>query len=270
MAVGKVLSAGRVLATSAVGAFVVAILVAPTIIAAGASVAVAGFRYTPPTVTIGAGEAVTWTLGNDAEQHTVTPDDAGSFAGSGILEAGQSFSATFGVAGHYAYHCDLHPFMTGTVIVASATPTPTPTPTATPTPKPTATPTPTPTATPTPKPTPAPTPKSTATPTPTPKATATPTRTAPATPTASLAATPSPSPSLSTSVSPSATTAPSPGSPSPSGAATISPADGSPSPSTQAQGGAGSDDGGVPLPIVVLGAVLIAGGGAAYLITRRR
>ncbi len=257
---GRVRLAGRVMATSALGALVVALLVAPAIVAAGASVAVADFRYTPPTVTIGVGEAVTWTMGNDPEQHTVTPDDAGSFAGSGILEAGQSFSATFAVAGQYGYHCELHPFMTGTVIVTTATPVPTPVPTPKPTPKPTPAPTAKPTATlqSTPKPTA----------TPTPKPTVTPAGTVSAMPTTSPAVTTSPL--SSTSASPSATAAPSLGSPFPSAGATIAPAGERPSPSVQASGGAGSGEGGVPLPIVVLGGLVIVGGGAAYLVTRRR
>src|SRR5579883_2136980 len=52
--------------------------------------------------------------GSDAS-HTVT--SSGGFASSGLIGQRQSFSATFANAGTFAYHCTVHPYMMGTVIV---------------------------------------------------------------------------------------------------------------------------------------------------------
>lgn len=82
--------------------------------AAGNSVTIVDFAFSPSTMTITAGETVTWT--NTGKQpHTVT-SDAGLFD-SGPLQSGQSFSHTFPSAGSFAYHCAIHPFMTATIIV---------------------------------------------------------------------------------------------------------------------------------------------------------
>ena len=64
--------------------------------------------------------ASTW-VNNDATRHTVTSgtdDTADGTFDSGDVEAGDTFSFTFTEAGDFAYFCDIHPPMTGTVIVA--------------------------------------------------------------------------------------------------------------------------------------------------------
>ena len=81
------------------------------------TVAVQDFAFSPAIVTIAAGTAVVWEVRKDTEQHTVTPLESGSFAGSGQLFAGDDYTARFTDPGRYAYVCSLHPFMTGTVIV---------------------------------------------------------------------------------------------------------------------------------------------------------
>jgi plastocyanin len=48
-------------------------------------------------------------------QHTVTADD-GSFD-SGPIAQGETFSQVFNAAGSVGYHCEIHPQMTGTIIV---------------------------------------------------------------------------------------------------------------------------------------------------------
>lgn len=67
---------------------------------------------------MGVGESVTWR--NDGPSaHTATATD-GSFD-TGLLERGQSGSATFPTAGSFGYLCTPHPFMKGTVqVVAQA------------------------------------------------------------------------------------------------------------------------------------------------------
>ena len=98
-----------------------------------ARVAVQDFAFAPATVTVAAGTSVVWEVRNDPEQHTVTPVEVGSFAGSGQLFAGDDYAVRFPDPGRYDYVCSLHPFMTGTVIVeAVATATPAAAPTAAP------------------------------------------------------------------------------------------------------------------------------------------
>jgi plastocyanin len=101
--------------------------------AAEAAVLVQGFAFQPPDVRIAAGGSVTWTLGSDPEQHTVTPREAGAFEGSGQLFTGDTFTVTFEEPGTVEYFCSLHPTMVGTVEVSvPAAPVPTATPTASP------------------------------------------------------------------------------------------------------------------------------------------
>lgn len=78
------------------------------------AVSVVNFSYSPTSITVKKGTKVTWT-NNDSTQHTVTADN-GSFD-SGTLDPGKSFSQTFNTAGTFAYHCNFHSNMHGTVIV---------------------------------------------------------------------------------------------------------------------------------------------------------
>ena len=80
----------------------------------GTQVIIASFQFTPATLTVAAGTTVTWT-NNDSLTHTVTAND-GSFDSSN-LKPGQQFSYTFNTPGTYSYHCALHPFMSGVVVV---------------------------------------------------------------------------------------------------------------------------------------------------------
>ena len=80
----------------------------------GAAVEIADFAFSPEELTVDAGTAVTWTNA-DGPPHTATADD-GSFD-SGRLEPGDSYSETFDEPGTYAYHCEIHPRMTGTIVV---------------------------------------------------------------------------------------------------------------------------------------------------------
>jgi plastocyanin len=73
--------------------------------------------FSPRTLTVVAGTTVTWT-NYDEDPHTVTADD-GSFTSQSVAN-GQSFSHTFDTPGTFAYHCEFHPDMTGTVVVVPA------------------------------------------------------------------------------------------------------------------------------------------------------
>lgn len=70
--------------------------------------------FSPATITVNKGDTVTW-VNNDPMTHRVAADD-GSFD-LGDQANGASVSHTFTQAGTYAYHCTIHPFMKGTVIV---------------------------------------------------------------------------------------------------------------------------------------------------------
>ncbi|HEV2109612.1 MAG TPA: cupredoxin domain-containing protein [Thermomicrobiales bacterium] len=78
------------------------------------AVTIRDFAFNPPTLEIPAGTTVTW-INEDQAPHTATGDQ-GEFD-SGRLDPGQSYSQTFDQPGTYAYHCDFHPEMTGTIIV---------------------------------------------------------------------------------------------------------------------------------------------------------
>jgi plastocyanin len=79
-----------------------------------AAVSIVDFAFQPASLEVAAGTTVTWT-NNGQARHTATADD-GTFD-SGRLRPGESFSFTFNTPGTFAYHCDVHPDMTGTIVV---------------------------------------------------------------------------------------------------------------------------------------------------------
>jgi plastocyanin len=81
-------------------------------------VKIVNYAFEPSTITVvmGVNNTVIWS-NNGTVDHTVTADE-GAFA-SGALSPGQTFSFTFTSPGTYAYHCSIHPIMTGTVHVLS-------------------------------------------------------------------------------------------------------------------------------------------------------
>jgi len=128
-------------------------------LAATSAVNIQGSAFVPPTTTVHVGDTVTWT-NRDAFSHTST-SDTGAWD-TGVIRAAASGSFTFTAAGTFAYHCAIHSFMHGTIVVQSiSTPQPTAPPTAPPTPVRTAPPTVAPTEPPTPAPTEAATPQAT-------------------------------------------------------------------------------------------------------------
>lgn len=85
--------------------------------AATQSVTIRDFAFSPRTVTVQAGDTVTW--GNeDSVQHSATAED-GTFD-TGLLGEGESGQHSFQEAGTYEYVCTPHPNMHGTVIVEAA------------------------------------------------------------------------------------------------------------------------------------------------------
>lgn len=85
------------------------------------------YCFTPPTVTIDAGGAVTWTDHSADAPHTVTADSTSAEKwDSGTLNQGQTFSHTFHSPGTFTYHCNFHSFMKATVQVNGSAPGTTP------------------------------------------------------------------------------------------------------------------------------------------------
>jgi plastocyanin len=72
------------------------------------------FYFSPASITVEPGTTVTWVNQGNAP-HTAT--HTGGAFDSGTLQPGQSYSYTFNRAGTYAYYCQIHPYMTGTVVV---------------------------------------------------------------------------------------------------------------------------------------------------------
>lgn len=80
-------------------------------------VTIADDAFTPQTLSIDAGQTVTFT-NDDDDAHTVTARD-GSFDSKGLDTKGV-WRHTFMKPGTYAYYCELHPFMKGTIVVKAA------------------------------------------------------------------------------------------------------------------------------------------------------
>ena len=75
--------------------------------------------YLPYQVEISSGESVIWN-NIDSAAHTVTSGFPGNHDGnfdSGMMMVGQAWEFTFTNTGEYDYHCMLHPWMLGKVIV---------------------------------------------------------------------------------------------------------------------------------------------------------
>ncbi len=92
-------------------------------VAGDPGVTIADFHFTPASTTIHVGDTITWS-NSGPSSHTATATN-GSF-NSGILKKGQSASHTFTQPGTFAYACQIHPFMHGTIVVLASTTTTSP------------------------------------------------------------------------------------------------------------------------------------------------
>jgi plastocyanin len=81
-------------------------------------------NYIPnkPTVLLGFSNKVVW-QNNDDTAHTVTPDHrqsdsySGDFGSPGVMKPGESYEFIFTEPQQVPYHCQPHPWMTGTITV---------------------------------------------------------------------------------------------------------------------------------------------------------
>lgn len=131
------ISLSTLITTVVLGGAAVAPASPPVRAQAAQQIAVQNFAFQPATLTVSAGTTVTWT-NQDGVEHTTTSDQGSTVSwDSGALPQGQSYSVTFTQPGTYTYHCAIHPFMKGTIIVqgtGSGSPSPTAAPPATATP----------------------------------------------------------------------------------------------------------------------------------------
>jgi plastocyanin len=90
---------------------------APATAAQEASVSIRDFAFAPTSVTIAVGTTVRW-KNLDGEPHTVRSVET-DFR-SDALDQNDSFAHKFTKPGTYRYVCSIHPQMTGTIVVKSA------------------------------------------------------------------------------------------------------------------------------------------------------
>lgn len=83
-----------------------------TPVSGGATVVIKGFAFTPSTVTVKAGQTVTW-RNDDAVPHDATAD---AFT-SGTIDPGTTYTRVFDTPGTYTYVCKRHPAMAAATIV---------------------------------------------------------------------------------------------------------------------------------------------------------
>jgi plastocyanin len=79
------------------------------------SISINDFKFSPRAIRVPASAQIKVT-NNDSAPHTVTADDGRSFD-SGTVNPGASTSFQAPAPGSYAYHCTIHPFMKGTLLV---------------------------------------------------------------------------------------------------------------------------------------------------------
>lgn len=100
--------------TFALAGLFLATLAGPAISADSGAVTIRNFAFSPSSLTVSAGTAVTW-KNLDGEPHTVVSDQ-GLFH-SGGLDQNDSFTFKFDKPGTYGFICSIHPTMRGTIVV---------------------------------------------------------------------------------------------------------------------------------------------------------
>lgn len=80
----------------------------------GDAISIKDFAFSPETLTVAAGSTITVT-NRDGAEHTLTA--AKSAFDTSDLEGGASASITVDRPGTYAYFCEIHDYMTGTLRV---------------------------------------------------------------------------------------------------------------------------------------------------------
>jgi len=81
----------------------------------GNAIVIKNFAFSPTPLRVKAGATVTVT-NDDSATHTLTADK-GAFD-TGDLDGGKHMTITIGKAGTYAYHCEIHNYMTGEIVAS--------------------------------------------------------------------------------------------------------------------------------------------------------
>jgi amicyanin len=103
---------------SVIAGIAVAFLLAATPASAeDVAVKIGNFTFGPQEVKVKAGTTVTWTNEDDIPHTVVSPN---AFR-SKVMDTDGTYSFTFTTPGTYKYFCSLHPHMTGTIVVETAT-----------------------------------------------------------------------------------------------------------------------------------------------------
>jgi amicyanin len=81
------------------------------------AVKIGNFTFGPQEVKVKAGTTITWTNEDDIPHTVVSPNNFRSK----VLDTDGTYTFTFTTPGTYKYFCSLHPHMTGTIVVETAT-----------------------------------------------------------------------------------------------------------------------------------------------------
>lgn len=79
------------------------------------AITISNFKFSPSTLRAKTGAGIK-VANDDSAPHTVTADDGHSFD-SGTVDPGASSTIQAPAAGTYSYHCTIHPFMKGKLVV---------------------------------------------------------------------------------------------------------------------------------------------------------
>ena len=104
----------KTLGAIAAAAIACVVSLAEPAMAADTTITISNFAFAPVETTIPVGTTVVF-KNDDDTIHSVLADD-GSFH-SEALDSGDEFRFTFAKSGVFSYHCGLHPFMQGKIIV---------------------------------------------------------------------------------------------------------------------------------------------------------
>ena len=81
----------------------------------GSAITISDFKFSPATLKVRPGARIDVT-NDDSAPHSVTADDGHSFD-SGAVKPGGSTTIKLARTGRFPYHCTIHPFMKGALVV---------------------------------------------------------------------------------------------------------------------------------------------------------
>jgi len=86
--------------------------------ATGDKIEVKEFSFSPKSTTVKSGTTVTWTF-SDSAAHSVEPVGGSEPKKSPDLKSGGTYTFTFSKPGNFTYHCGIHNYMSGTIVVTA-------------------------------------------------------------------------------------------------------------------------------------------------------